>query len=98
MKVKLFQDGGPMPAEPGMAPEAAPAGAPAPAPGAEGGMNPEEIAQNLTDQIMQQFGPEFALMLADKLQQAAQGGGAPMPPPEAQPAFQRQGGRLHRIH
>lgn len=103
MRVKLFQDGGAMGQDPNMAPKATPAPAPEeqmPQEGGalQGGQDPQQIAMQLTEQIIQQFGPEFALMLADMLQQAVQGGGgAPAQAPQAQPAFQRRGGRLIRI-
>lgn len=101
MKVKLFQDGGAMEQAPGMAPEAAPAPEeqmPQEGGAQQGSSDPQQIAMQLTESILQQFGPDFALMLADMLQQAVQGGaGAPTQAPQAQPTFQRKGGKLIRI-
>ena len=91
MKVKKFQQGGEMGAQPSpeqMAAEqqAAQGGAPA-----EGG-NPEEQLMAIGQQIIQDMGPEAAAMLAQIIMEMLQGGGEPQP----QPTFQRKGGTLKR--
>lgn len=96
MKVKFMQEGGAMPA-----PEAAPEQ-----------MGPQEIPQGgsqedaqmqqlvaIAESIIQQLSPEVAGAVAEIILQMLQSGGSqPMPAPEEQPAFQRRGGRLQRIH
>jgi len=103
-KIYRFQEGGPMPAEDpamaGGAPEAgmAPEGA-APAGGDQEAMM-QQIGQ-MAMEIIQQLGPDAAAMLAqaimEVLQGGAAGGEAPMPAPEEQPVYQRNGGRISRI-
>lgn len=89
MKIKVYQEGGAMPAE-------APAqGAPAQG-GAEDQMM-QQLAQ-MAQSIIQQLGPDAAAMLAqiimEMLQGAAQGpvGAAP----EEGQAFMRKGGKLYK--
>lgn len=93
MKVKFLQEGGPMPAEdPAMAGGAAPA-EPGAAPGGEAPQGGEEEAMmqqlmQMAQEIVQQMGPEAAMMLAQAIMEIAQGGGeAPMPAPEEQPVY-----------
>lgn len=86
MRIKRYQQGGPMPADPAMA--GAPAEA-APAP-AEGGQD-QMMAQleQMAMEIIQSVGPEGAAMLAEMIMAMLQGGGgAPQ-----QPVF-RRGGRI----
>lgn len=84
MKVKKFQQGGPMPAE------GAPAGA---QPGAEQQMAPEEQIMMMAQEIVQQLGPEGAAMLAEAIMAMLQQGAAP----QQAPAYARKGGKLVRI-
>ena len=93
VNVKKFQAGGPMPEEQG-APVPAEAGA-APE---QGGANQEaaimEQLYQMAAEIIQQMGPEGAAMLAQAIMEMLQGGGeAPMPAPEEQPVY-RKGGVL----
>lgn len=84
MKVKKFQQGGPMPAE----------GAPMEAqPGAEQQMAPEEQLMMMAQEIIQQLGPEGAAMLAEAIMMMLQQGEAP----QEAPAYARKGGKLVRI-
>ena len=88
MKIKKFQVGGPMPADPAMA------GAPveaAPAP--EQGGQDQMMAQleQMAMEIIQSVGPEGAAMLAEMIMAMLQQGGAP----QGQPVF-RRGGKLVR--
>lgn len=111
-RVYRFQAGGPMPAEdPAMA-GGAPEEAMGPAP-EEAGMAPEQGGQDammqqlgqMADEVINQLGPEAAMMLAqaimEKVQGGMEGGGAPeeapMPAPEEQPVYQKRGGRVRRI-
>ena len=83
MKVKKFQQGGPMPAE------GAPAGAPA---GGEQ-MAPEEQLMMMAQEIIQQLGPEGAAMLAEAIMAMLQQGAAL----QQALAYARKGGKLVRI-
>lgn len=83
MKVKKFQQGGPMPAE------GAPAGA---QPGAEQ-IAPEEKIMMMAQEIVQQLGPEGAAMLAEAIMMMLQQSAAP----QQAPAYARKGGKLVRI-
>ena len=82
MKLRKFQQGGPVPAAPEQAP-------------AEDQAAPEEQLAQMAQQIVQQLGPEAAAMLAEMIMQMLQGGGGEQP--QGQPAFQRQGGKLVMI-
>lgn len=96
MKVKFLQEGGQMPADQQM-----PGGAPAEpaAPGGEAPQGGEEEAMmqqliQMAQEIVQQLGPEAAIILAQAIMEIAQGGGeAPMPAPEEQPVY-KIGGKL----
>lgn len=84
MKVKKFQQGGPMPDE----------GAPAGAPAEQGGqMAPEEQLMMMAQEIIQQLGPEGAAMLAEAIMAMLQQGAAP----QEAPAYAKRGGKLVRI-
>lgn len=74
----------------------APQGAPQEAPQGEDQMM-QQLA-SVAESIIQQLGPEAAGAVAELILQMLQGGSQPMPAPEEQPAFQRRGGRLQRIH
>ena len=82
MKLRKFQQGGPVPAAPEQAP-------------AEAQAAPEEQLAQMAQQIVQQLGPEAAAMLAEMIMQMLQGGGGEQP--QGQPAFQRKGGKLVMI-
>ena len=84
MKIKKFQQGGPMPAE------AAPAAAPA-----QGGQD-QMMAQleQMAMEIIQSVGPEGAAMLAEMIMQMIQSQ-APVGQSQGQPVFAK-GGRLIR--
>ena len=84
MKIKRFQMGGEMPQE----------GAPAPAQGQPQGGGPEEQLAQMAQEIIQQMGPEAAMMLAQMLMQMLEGGA---PAPAEQPTMQRRGGKLVRL-
>lgn len=90
MKIKRFQQGGPIsPEEQAMAEQQAQGGAP------QGGPSPEEQLAGMAQQIIEQVGPEAAAALAQIIMQMLQGGGgAPQGAPEGQPVMQRRGGRL----
>lgn len=78
MRIRKFQEGGaPMPQE----------GQPM-----EGQPGQEEQLMQVAQQIIEQMGPEAAMMLAEMLAQMLQGGQAP----QEQPVMQRMGGRLVR--
>lgn len=88
MKIKAFQEGGPMPAAPEQAP-------------AQGGAEEQlaQLAQQLVEMLLQQIGDPQAVMMvlqmaAEMVQGAAQGpvGAAP----EEGQAFMRQGGVLKK--
>jgi hypothetical protein len=86
--IKKFQQGGPMPADPAMA------GAPveaAPAP-AQGGQD-QMMAQleQIVMALIQELGPEGAMMVAEMIMAMVQQGGAPAE--GAQPVF-RKGGKI----
>lgn len=84
MKVKKFQQGGPMPDE----------GAPAGAPVEQGGqMAPEEQLMMMAQEIIQQLGPEGAAMLAEAIMAMLQQGAAP----QQAPAYAKKGGKLVKI-
>lgn len=91
MKVKRFQQGGEMGAQPSPE-EMAMAQGGAPAPEQEQGGSPEEQLMAMSEQIIQELGPEAAAMLAQIIMEMLQGGGQPQP----QPTFQRKGGTLRR--
>lgn len=78
MKVKFLQEGGAAPA-------------PAPAPGAEAQAGPEEQISAMAQQVVEQMGPEAAIMLAQAILDMAQGGGAPA---QEAPVYARKGGKL----
>lgn len=84
MKIKFLQQGG--------APAPAPAEGGAPA---QGGGPEEQIAQMAT-QIVQQLGPEGAMMLAQAIAQLVQQAPAAAPAEGGQPQFAREGGKLVR--
>lgn len=52
----------------------------------------QQVAQN----IIQQMGPEAAMMLAQMITEMVQGAGQ-LPAEEQQPTFSRNGGKLQRI-
>jgi hypothetical protein len=86
--IKKFQQGGPMPADPAMA------GAPveaAPAP-AQGGQD-QMMAQleQVVMALIQELGPEGAMMVAEMIMAMVQQGGVPAE--GAQPVF-RKGGKI----
>lgn len=54
--------------------------------------SPEEQLMAMSQQIIQELGPESAAMLAQIIMEMLQGGGQPQP----QPTFQRKGGTLKR--
>ena len=84
MKVKKFQQGGPMPDE----------GAPTGAPAEQGGqMAPEEQLIMMAQEIIQQLGPEGAAMLAEAIMAVLQQGAAP----QQAPAYAKKGGKLVKI-
>ena len=89
MRIKKFQQGGPVDQGQG--------GAPAPEQGGQpqGGGAEEQIAQ-MAQQIIQQLGPEAAAMLAQiimQMLQGAQGGEQP----QGEPVMARRGGKLVMI-
>jgi len=90
LNVKKFQEGG-------MAPEAAPQEAPQAAPqeAPEAGGQEEMMAQlqEVAASIIQQMGPEAAMILAQMIVEMVQGGAAQ----PAQPAMARRGGKLVRL-
>lgn len=72
------------------------------APGAGNEQAIQQAAQ-LAQQIIQQFGPEAAMMVAQAIVEMLQGGAAQeapteAPAPEEQAQFQRFGGKLVRIN
>lgn len=88
-----MQEGGAM--APAPEEQMAPQGAPQEAPQGEDQMM-QQLA-GIAESIIQQLGPEAAGAVAELILQMLQGG-QQMPAPEEQPAFQRRGGRLQRIH
>ena len=84
MKVKKFQEGGEVvdPQMQQMQQETPQEGVP----------SPEEQLMVMSEQIIQELGPEAAAMLAQIIMEMLQGGGQPQP----QPTFQRKGGTLRR--
>lgn len=101
MKVtRKFQMGGEMPEQqmdPAMEQEMAQGGGEQ---GMEG--SPEEQLMMMAEEIINQLGPEAAMMLAEAIAQMLQGGGGgepgmEQPMPEEQPMYQRKGGRLVRL-
>lgn len=54
--------------------------------------SPEEQLMTMSQQIIQELGPEGAAMLAQIIMEMLQGGGQPQP----QPIFKREGGTLRR--
>lgn len=107
-RIYRFQEGGPMPAE-AMGPEGAPQGPQGPGPegpqgpgGPQGGDQMMQQAAGIAQQLIQEAGPEMAGMIFQIGLEMLQSGGQPgpqeqLPPEEAQPAFQRMGGRMVRI-
>lgn len=61
-----------------------------------GEMGPEEQIMMMAEEIISQFGPEAAMMLAEAIammiQGGGEGGGEPMP--QEAPAYARRGGKL----
>lgn len=60
-----------------------------------GEMGPEEQIMMMAEEIISQFGPEAAMMLAEAIAmmvQGGEGGGEPMP--QEAPAYARRGGKL----
>lgn len=98
MRVKYLQEGGAMAPEDsamaGGAPQEAQA---APQQGGEQEAAMQQIYQ-MAQEIVQQFGPEVAAMLAQAIMEIIQGGGqeAPMPAPEEQPVYKLGGQLLKR--
>lgn len=84
-----------MPQEMGPAPEA---GAQPAAPQQGGQEQMMQQLMQIAQQLIQELGPEPASIVAQMILEQLQGGGQPpMPAPEQQPAFQRNGGRMNRI-
>lgn len=77
MKIKSLQQGG---------------AAPAPQEGG-GGAGPEEQIMQMAEQIVQQLGPEAAMMLAEAIVQMAQGAGGAAPAP----TYAKKGGKLVKV-
>jgi hypothetical protein len=88
MKIKKFQEGGAAPAEEQMAAEQVQE---APQGGGASQEGVEQLAQ-LAQQIIQQMGPEAAMMLAQIIMEMLQGGGQAQ-----QPVFARRGASIQRI-
>lgn len=103
MKVNYFQQGGMMPqedpyAEGGMEPGMDPGMGMEPEMGPEGDMggSPEEEILMMAEEIINQVGPEVAMMLAEAIAMIVQqGGGGGMP--QEEPVYARKGGRLQRV-
>ena len=81
MRIKMFQQGGPV-----AAPEAAPVEAGAPMEGGAPQGGAEEQIMQMAAQLIQEIGPEAAMMLAQAIMQLLQEG-------QGQPTFKR-GGKL----
>lgn len=61
-----------------------------------GEMGPEEQIMMMAEEIISQFGPEAAMMLAEAIAMMVQGGGegGGEPMPQEAPAYARRGGKL----
>lgn len=96
-KIKKFQAGGPVEDPATAAPEAAPAAPQAAAP--EAGAQEQIIAQvdQMADSVIQQLGPDVAVMLAEAIMAKLQGGAEQLPPEEEQPVYSKMGGQIRRI-
>lgn len=91
MRIRKFQEGGaPMPQEGQPMEQPMEEGQPMEQPQQAGGQ--EEQLVQVAQQIIEQMGPEAAMMLVDILTQMLQQGQAP----QEQPVMQRMGGRLVR--
>ena len=94
MKVKKFQQGGPIGQDmQGQEQAQAQGGAPEQGQGQDQGGNPQEQVVQMAQSIIQQAGPDVAMALAQTILEMLQGGGGQ---PQQQPTFQRKGGVLVR--
>lgn len=93
MRIKRFQEGGPMeaPMEEGAPMEG---GAPAPE---QGGEDPMMQILQVAQQALQEQNCEAAMAVCQALMQLAQGGGAPQEAPAEEPTYARRGAKLVRV-
>ena len=99
MKIKKFQQGGSADASQGQGqdPNAQQGGQSAQ--GAQQGQDPQAQIQQMSQQIIQQLGPQASMILAQTIMQMLQGAqGQGGGQPQGSPTYQRKGGKLVLIN